>query len=175
MTTFTIDNDNNITAHASAADIPGDAERFSSAAELTELAAPWPVQRLVAIWNSLPGVTPVNKFKDRATAVTRIWKRLQASGEPTKKATAAAQRPHVAPSKAKSARKAKHAKPAPKSRKAETAREGSKKAQILALLQKPKGATLGELMKATGWQAHSVRGFISGTDPATFCTPLLHH
>src|SRR5262249_4811362 len=67
MTTFTIDTHNNITAHASAADIPEDTERFSSIAELTEWAAQWPTQRLVEIWNRLPGVTPVNKFKDRAT------------------------------------------------------------------------------------------------------------
>ena len=41
------------------------------------------------------------------------------------------------------------------------AREGSKKAAILELLLRPNGATLKDLMAATGWQAHSVRGFIS--------------
>jgi len=43
-----------------------------------------------------------------------------------------------------------------------TARDGSKKAVILALLGRPDGATLGELMAAAEWQAHSVRGFVSG-------------
>ena len=44
-----------------------------------------------------------------------------------------------------------------------TARQGSKKAQVIELLRRPEGATLWELMQATGWQAHSVRGFLSGS------------
>jgi hypothetical protein len=39
----------------------------------------------------------------------------------------------------------------------------SKSAQVLLLLGRKDGATLPELMAATGWQAHSVRGFLSGT------------
>jgi len=42
------------------------------------------------------------------------------------------------------------------------ARRGTKTAKILALLRRPAGASLSELRKATGWQAHSVRGFLSG-------------
>ena len=37
----------------------------------------------------------------------------------------------------------------------------NKKAEVIALMKRAKGATLAEIMKATGWQAHTVRGFIS--------------
>jgi hypothetical protein len=47
--------------------------------------------------------------------------------------------------------------------KAATARRGSKTDEVLAMLQRANGTTLYDIMQATGWQAHSVRGFISGT------------
>lgn len=35
--------------------------------------------------------------------------------------------------------------------------------RLIALLSQPNGATIGEMMTATGWQQHSVRGFLAGT------------
>jgi len=37
----------------------------------------------------------------------------------------------------------------------------NKKAEVIAMMKRAKGATLAEIMKATGWQAHTVRGFVS--------------
>ena len=80
-----------------------------------------------------------------------------------------APRRHVASAKPKSARKASLQKKAhqrrtkPEVAKSTVARDGSKTAQILDLLKRPGGASSKELMKATGWLPHSVRGFLSGT------------
>jgi len=49
--------------------------------------------------------------------------------------------------------------PAPKP---PTQRAGTKQAQIIAMLQRPEGATIAEIVAATAWQAHSARGVISG-------------
>jgi hypothetical protein len=40
--------------------------------------------------------------------------------------------------------------------------KASKKGQMIELLKRPDGVTLQDLMSASGWQAHSVRGFLSG-------------
>ena len=49
--------------------------------------------------------------------------------------------------------------PAPKAR---TPREGTKQATLIAMLRAPDGATIEEIMAATNWQSHTVRGAMSG-------------
>jgi hypothetical protein len=85
----------------------------------------------------------------------------------TKRANVAPRKPPVATGEKKSGKKASKALRRPKSQKGAKsgpgAREGSKAAKVLDLLRRTDGASLKELMKAIGWQAHSVRGFLSGT------------
>jgi hypothetical protein len=88
----------------------------------------------------------------------------------TKLANVAPRKRRVAPAKPRSAKKASSAERRPKSQKAAKqgkpaagAREGSKAAKVLGLLRRPDGASLKELMKATGWLAHAVRGYLTGT------------
>src|SRR5881396_2990733 len=76
MTTYTIDTENSITAHASKQEA-GDGENFSSQQELASLVAAWPATRLVEVWNGIPGLAPAKKLKDRKAAVGKIWAAIQ--------------------------------------------------------------------------------------------------
>jgi hypothetical protein len=106
------------------------------------------------------------------TSTTEETETAQAAETPAasqkKKANVSARRGNVAPAKPKSGKKASPAKKAPKgAKKAKganpAARDGSKTAKVLDLLKGSGGVSGKELMKATGWQPHSVRGFLSGT------------
>lgn len=173
MKSFNIDTENNITAFATGKEAKAaGGQAFRSEAALYKLTASWPATRLVEIWNSIPGFTRVKKFTDRKTAVTRIWKAIQNLG-----GGVGAQAANVAPDKTSagkqttSSRKRPQAEqpaPAEESQRkpqaaAGVARRGTKTADVLAMLRHSQGATLQQLVQATGWQAHSVRGFISGT------------
>jgi hypothetical protein len=177
MKTFTIDAENDITAFATpdlaAASVAAGAQAFGNQQELAELAASWPAGRLIEVWNSLPGVKPVKGFKTGNGAVGKIWNRIQSLGEPEKpeaqkeaKASARSKRP---PAKAKTDEKtapAKKALQSPKKarlKKDAVTREGSKTAQVVAMLQRKGGATLAEITAKMGWQKHTVRGFMAGT------------
>ena len=185
MTTFTIDTDNHITAHATpeaaAASSSTPFDTFSSPAEFAELAQSWPAKRLVAIWNSLPGAPPLQKFQDRSSATRRLWERMQGLAAPVepqaappaqakaeRQAKRGAQGAKGAPGKGKAARKATAVNNAPRAKRAAHAPEataagrGSKKAEVIAMLRRKNGATLAEIMRTMGWQKHTVRGFMAG-------------
>jgi hypothetical protein len=170
MPTFTIETDNNITAFAAVEDalnhgIGTTEGTFSTEKELTKLSAAWPIARFAEVWNGFAGVVPfdslkpIKKFTDRKTAIARIWKAIQVlTPAPAQHAAPAA------PKKAKATKEAKSKGGAPIAQSAAKGpREGSKKAIVLDLLKRAEGATLKEIMSATAWQAHSVRGFISGS------------
>jgi hypothetical protein len=162
MATFTIDSENNIVMHNGPQASTDESQSFSNQKDLAKLTAEWPASRLLETWNAFAGVAPFNdlkavkKFTSRKVAVTRIWQAIQRLS------------PDVAPQSTPVARetfrsKKSPAKPARRARaqKGTTESHANKKAEVIAIMKRADGATLDEIMEATGWQKHTVRGFVS--------------
>jgi hypothetical protein len=82
MKTFTIDATNKIAVHSGDIEIASDGVKFTSETGFTDATVAWPASRLVDLWNNLPGAKPVAKFKDRNTAIRRIWAAVERRNRP---------------------------------------------------------------------------------------------
>ena len=162
MPTFTIDAENNIAVRNGTSKTSDSAQTFGCAKELGKISGEWPASRLAEIWNSFAGVAPfgelraVKRFTSRAVGVTRIWsaiQRLLPQGE-------------ALPITERSERKPTKSRCLGHRTESEPKRSGRKKVRtrrhiVIALMSRAKGATLAEIMETTGWQKHTVRGFVS--------------
>ncbi len=168
---FRLDEDGGISAYATQAEAAKAAaaeggSTFETFRGLTTITKLKPVQLLVDCWNSLPGVTPVKRFKDRESAVRRIWAVIEESVAPTMREALYPEQ-HKEPSTSKAPCQAKNITleiaapplPQPEQQEAPAPREGSKKAQALAMLKA--GTTREALQTAFGWLPHTTRGFLS--------------
>jgi len=97
------------------------------------------LKRLCEIVNALLGVTPIEKLSSRQIALARIWRAVEAREQARGKAQGKGGQAKV------------------------RFREGSKAAQVYDLLCRPEGVTVREIQNLTGWQRHSVRGFLSAS------------
>ncbi len=135
MKRFSIDANNAVTVLPAREPAAPGSTVFQTEPELLAASAEWTSARLLAIWNKLPGVEPVRKFRSRAAAAARIWQQIQTL-------------PTSAPHPARKAREKSAAKQtAAVSTSSTTAgAPASKKDQVLAMLRAAQGATLTEMM-----------------------------
>jgi hypothetical protein len=103
-------------------------------------------KRLLALCNGLPGPERLSKVGDRERLLERLWAQMEALPDP--------ERRYQKPRSKQAAQK-------PRSKQA-TQKPRSKQAAVIMMLRRPKGATVDEVMTATGWQRHTVRGVVSG-------------
>jgi hypothetical protein len=118
------------------------------------------------------GATPGNKESNMNTAATTTEKttttkkatktaKPATKKQPAKKAATKKASTKTSPKVATKVAAKKTAPKVTKAAKPATESKVSRKGTIIALISRPTGATLNEIMEATGWQAHSVRGTIS--------------
>jgi hypothetical protein len=93
-------------------------------------------KRLLALWNTLPGVEKRRKVGDRGALIDELWSAIGMLPDPD-----------LDPDP----------KPQP------TAKRISKQDELIAMLRRPEGVTVDEVASVTGWQRHTVRGVFSGT------------
>jgi hypothetical protein len=87
--------------------------------------------------------------------------KIARAGKPPRAATEKNAARRQSPQPARPARRP--LEPAPEPAPAVMAPRPSKQAAVIALLRRPEGVTVGEIVSATGWQPHTVRGLFSGT------------
>jgi hypothetical protein len=107
---------------------------FSSSEELQAGTSEWTLVRLALVWNKLPGSRRVTRFENRRIALERLWRAIQKIRQRAR---------------------------APRKAKGPDVARGNKTELVISMLRQADGATLDQLMAATKWQAHSVRGFLS--------------
>ena len=84
MTTFTIDTDNNITAHDATPAAQDNVAAFATEKELTKLSADWPITRFVEVWNAFAARRPsATSSRSRSSPTAR--RRSPGSGRPSKR------------------------------------------------------------------------------------------
>src|ERR1017187_4265721 len=134
---YTIDKDNDITAHESAPAAQDGTILFATEKQFAKATAEWPISRLVELWNSFAGVAgpfgdpkPVKKFENRAKPTARIWTAIQVLGTEIEKAAAA-----PAPTTPKQKRAAKKNAMPTQETPAKAPREGSQTAKVIALIK----------------------------------------
>ena len=87
-------------------------------------------KRLLALWNTLPGVEKRRRVGDRTALIDQLWPAIEALRAPQPQSNS---------------------------------RRPSKQDGVIAMLRRAEGATVDEVVSATGWQRHTVRGVCSGT------------